>query len=35
MKQRIKKIENGVKEDKKRITQGMVKFIKMGKKLKV
>ena len=35
MKQRIKKIEKGVVEDKKRITQGMAKFMKMGKKLKV
>ena len=35
MKQRIKKIEKGVVEDKKRITQGMAKFMKMGKGLKV
>ena len=35
MKQRIKRIEDEVKNHKKRITQGMVRFIKMGKKLKV
>ena len=35
MKQRIKRIEKEVKDHKKRITQGMVKFMKMGKKLKV
>ena len=35
MKQRITRIEKEVKDHKKRITQGMVKFMKMGKKLKV
>ena len=35
MKQRIKRIEKEVVDHKKRITQGMVKFMKMGKKLKV
>ena len=35
MKQRIKRIEDEVKNHKKRITQGMVGFMKMGKKLKV
>ena len=35
MKRRIKKIEDEVKDHKKRITQGMVRFMKSGKKLKV
>ena len=35
MKQRITRIEKEVKDHKKRITQGMVRFMKMGKKLKV
>ena len=35
MKQRIKRIEKEVVDHKKRITQGMVGFMKMGKKLKV
>ncbi len=35
MKRRITRIEKEVVDHKKRITQGMVKFMKMGKKLKV
>ena len=35
MKRRIKKIEKEVKDHKKRMTQGMVKFMRTGKKFKV